>query len=98
MLCRFATSTKEWKERGIGNIKLLLNKESQRVRLIMRREVVLKVCCNHYLDEKMEFVPMTKSDRAVSWYAQDYSEGDLKPELFALKFKNPEKVSEVIFK
>ncbi|KAK6642589.1 hypothetical protein RUM43_004091 [Polyplax serrata] len=95
-LLRFATSTKEWKERGIGNIKLLLNKESQRVRLIMRREVVLKVCCNHYLDEKMEFVPMTKSDRAVSWYAQDYSEGDLKPELFALKFKSPEKANEFL--
>ena len=74
-------------------MKLLLNETTGKVRLLMRREQVFKVCCNHFLDEKMEFKTMTTSDKALTWIAQDYSEGDLKPELLAIRFGKCESVS-----
>lgn len=35
---------------------------------------------------------LKSSDRSWMWYAQDYSEGTLEKELFAIKFKNPDEV------
>ncbi|KAI8430005.1 hypothetical protein MSG28_000452 [Choristoneura fumiferana] len=88
-LLRFVASSKEWKERGLGNIKLLVNKDNvQKLRLLMRREQVMKVCCNHAVTKAMSFQKMPKRDQAVTWYAQDYSEGELTPELFCLRFKS----------
>ena len=36
----------QWKERGIGNAKLLRDKESKRIRLIMRQEKTKKPVAN----------------------------------------------------
>ena len=46
-LYRFDNEAGEWKERGIGKVKLLEDKESQRVRLLMREEKTLKIRANH---------------------------------------------------
>lgn len=46
-LYRFDNEAGEWKERGTGKIKLLEDKETQRVRLLMREEKTLKVRANH---------------------------------------------------
>jgi len=89
-LFRFVPESKEWKERGLGDFKILKNKESGRVRFLMRREQVLKVCCNHMLTKTMEFKPLATSDRAWTWTAGDFSEGEVSNELFALKFKTAE--------
>jgi hypothetical protein len=94
MLCgRFDSDNKEWKERGVGRMKILLDEKTGKVRLLMRREQVLKVCCNHYLTPDLEFKPMTTSDKAVIWCAEDFSEGELKTETFALRFPNSDLVS-----
>lgn len=71
-------------------MKMTWNPESCKVRLIMRREQVLKVCCNHFLARDMKLLPISSSDRSWTWVAQDYSEGTLSTETFALKFKLPE--------
>lgn len=87
-LLRFDSANKEWKERGLGNIKLLAHKDNnQKIRLLMRREQVMKICCNHALTKDMDFQPMTNSEKAVTWYAMDYSEGVLVPEALCLRFK-----------
>ena len=36
----------EWKEKGMGPLKLLAHKESKKVRVLMRRDKTLKVCVN----------------------------------------------------
>jgi len=46
-LFRFDRGAKEWKERGTGDVRLLKNKDSQKIRLVMRRDKTLKVCANH---------------------------------------------------
>ena len=54
MLCRraklfkFDPESKEWKERGTGDVKFLKHKENGKTRLVMRRDKTLKVCANHY--------------------------------------------------
>uniref|UniRef100_A0A673XYN9 RanBD1 domain-containing protein n=1 Tax=Salmo trutta TaxID=8032 RepID=A0A673XYN9_SALTR len=52
-LFRFDAETKEWKERGIGLVKILKHSRSGKVRLLMRREQVLKVCANHWITTTM---------------------------------------------
>ena len=80
---------KEWKERGVGELKMLQNPKSGKVRLLMRRDQVLKVCCNHFLSADMTLSPMANSERSWVWFTScDVSEGTPKPEKFAAKFKN----------
>lgn len=87
-LLRFVSATKEWKERGLGNIKLLAHKDNiNKVRLLMRREQIMKVCCNHAVTKDMIFQKMTNIDKAVTWCAKDFSEGELIAETFCLRFK-----------
>merc|ERR1719483_1781389 len=89
-LFRFVPESKEWKERGLGDFKILKNNKTGKVRFLMRREQVLKVCCNHFLSKSMEFKPLATSDRAWTWTAGDFSDGEISNELFALKFKTTE--------
>lgn len=38
----------EWKERGIGDVKLFKYKVIGLIRLLMRRDKIYKVCVNYY--------------------------------------------------
>ena len=93
-LFRFVAETKEWKERGIGDFKVLKNKQTGKVRFLMRREQVLKICCNHFLSREMDFKPLSSSDKAWQWSAADFAEGEVTNELFALKFKTADLANE----
>ena len=87
-LYRFDKKFNQWKERGIGDIKILKNKENNKLRVVMRREQVKKLCCNHYLAPKMFLSPMANSDRAWIWYTlSDFADEVSTPEKFAVKFK-----------
>lgn len=87
-LLRFDSNNKEWKERGLGNIKLLVNKHNnQKLRLLMRREQIMKVCCNHAVTKELIFQKMPNLDKAVTWCAKDFSECELVSETFCLRFK-----------
>lgn len=46
-LFRFDRDSREWKERGTGDVKLYKAKNGN-TRLIMRRDRTLKVCANHW--------------------------------------------------
>uniref|UniRef100_A0A3B4AM81 RanBD1 domain-containing protein n=1 Tax=Periophthalmus magnuspinnatus TaxID=409849 RepID=A0A3B4AM81_9GOBI len=86
-LFRFDNETKEWKERGIGNIKILKNNINGKVRLLMRREQVLKICANHYITTDMLLKPNSGSDKSWVWNAIDYADEEPKPEQLAIRFK-----------
>ncbi|XP_031847905.1 E3 SUMO-protein ligase RanBP2 [Nomia melanderi] len=79
----------EWKERGIGNVKLLKNSEGK-IRLLMRREQVLKVCANHYLSPDMELTAKANNEKTWFWVAHDFADGELKVEKFCIRFKTVE--------
>ncbi|KAH8331011.1 hypothetical protein KR067_010246, partial [Drosophila pandora] len=90
-LLRFDKEANEWKERGLGNMKVLRDRsDPHQVRLLMRREQVHKLCCNQRLlpDTKFSFALNLKA--AVTWAGQDYSEAELTTELMCVRFKTPE--------
>lgn len=55
----FRLTNKEWKERGLGDLKILKHKETGQYRLVMRREQVLKLCANHKLVTGMKCVAVS---------------------------------------
>ncbi|KAL0177161.1 hypothetical protein M9458_026055, partial [Cirrhinus mrigala] len=91
-LYRWDRELNQWKERGVGDIKILCHPMKKRYRVVMRREQVLKVCANHTISQSIELKPMNTSANALVWTATDYSgtKGDGKVEQLAAKFKTPE--------
>ncbi|XP_030568184.1 E3 SUMO-protein ligase RanBP2 [Drosophila novamexicana] len=90
-LLRFDKKTNEWKERGLGNIKLLQKKtDPSLVRLLMRREQVLKVCCNQRLQPDAKFSYLNNTQNALTWAAPDYAEQEMTTELLCVRFKTAE--------
>lgn len=88
-LLRFVKETKEWKERGIGQMKVLVQKSNANVvRLLMRREQVLKLCCNQMVTKNMKFDKLGNAGTSLSWCGQDYSENELQSEILAIRFKS----------
>jgi rubrerythrin len=79
---------KQWKERGIGEIKIMKHKDTGKYRIVMRREQVLKVCANHYITADMKL--LAKGDTSWCWIAQDFADDSTKVEQFCAKFKNIE--------
>ena len=44
------------------------------VRLLLRREQVHKLVCNHLVQPDMELKPMSTSETAWCWFSKDYSD------------------------
>ena len=88
-LFRFDTNTSLWKERGIGDIKLLRNVNTDKVRILMRRDQIFKVCCNHFITSEMSL--LAYQDRSWMWFTpNDFADEVPRPEKFAVKFKSAE--------
>merc|ERR1719394_859117 len=86
---RFVTS--EWKEKGVGVLKILEHKENKKSRVLMRRDQVLKICCNHLIDPIIKLEPMARTEgKAWTWFAMDFAEEEAKVENLAVRFKNAE--------
>ncbi|CAJ0916275.1 unnamed protein product, partial [Ranitomeya imitator] len=92
-LFRFDADSKEWKERGLGNVKILKHKISGKVRLLMRREQILKICANHYINVDMKLNPFPTSDKSYVWHAYDYADEMPKSEQLAIRFKTVEEAT-----
>ena len=88
---RFDGKSGEWKERGVGNIRLLEYPKSEKYRILMRRDQILKICCNHYLTPDMEISHHLGNEKALTWVTlNDFTEETARPEKFALKFGKAE--------
>lgn len=46
-LYRFDKESNEWKERGTGDLKILKNRKTDQIRILMRRDKTHKICANH---------------------------------------------------
>ena len=79
----------EWKERGTGDIKLLRNKESKKIRFILRQDKTFKTVANFFVSEDplCELKPHQDSDKMFIFSAYDCSENPL-VEKFVIKLGN----------
>lgn len=88
----FRLRDKEYKERGLGNIKVLKHRKTGKGRLVMRRDAIGLVCLNCWNLTKIE----RASNTQVRWIAPDLSDGDLEMTIFLVKFKTSETTDEFI--
>lgn len=88
------TGTKTWRERGIGQAKILRHKEHGRIRLLMRQEKTMKVIANHAIDPRIKLETNAGSDRSWVWSAFDFAEGELVETVFALRFADSDIANE----
>jgi len=80
-----------WKERGVGDVRILKNIKTSQYRLLMRRDQTLKICLNHSLLPRMEIRNHASSDKALLWSTPaDFADGESKPETFCMRFGKPE--------
>ncbi|OMP12230.1 hypothetical protein COLO4_03382 [Corchorus olitorius] len=89
-LYRFDKEGNQWKERGVGNVKLLKHKVSGKVRLVMRQSKTLKICANHLVFPTMTVQEHAGNDKSCVWHAPDFADGELKEELFCIRFASVE--------
>lgn len=89
-LYRFDKDGNQWKERGAGSVKLLKHKVTGKVRLVMRQSKTLKICANHLVRPTMSVQEHAGNDKSCVWHAADYSDGELKDELFCIRFGSVE--------
>merc|ERR1719287_120727 len=84
------TGKKSWKERGVGDARILRHREHQRLRFLMRQEKTMKVIANHALDPRITLEPNAGSDRSWVFSCYDFAEGELEEKVFAIRFSNSE--------
>lgn len=89
-LFRWDVSCSAWKERGIGDAKLLKHCKTNKIRFLLRQEKTLKVVANHYVhavNKLCTLSPNVSSDKIWVWSSPDSADNDHgKVELFGLKF------------
>ncbi|RVW83965.1 Ran-binding protein 1-like c [Vitis vinifera] len=93
-LYRFDKEGKQWKERGVGTVKFLKHKGSGKVRLVMRQSKTLKICANHLVLPTMTVQEHSGNDKSCVWHATDFADGELKDELFCIRFASVETISQ----
>jgi len=108
-LFKFDRESREWKERGTGDVRLLKHKVNGKTRLVMRRDKTLKVCANHYstclaisvtrltpqVVPDMKLSPNVGSDRSWVWNAAaDVSDGEPEPQTLAIRFANSDNANQ----
>ncbi|KAL3633538.1 Ran-binding protein 1 b [Castilleja foliolosa] len=89
-LYRFDKAASQWKERGVGTVKLLKHKESGKVRLVMRQNKTLKICANHLVLPTLILQEHQGNDKSCVWNAADFADGELKQETFCIRFPSVE--------
>ncbi|KAF6135313.1 hypothetical protein GIB67_002432 [Kingdonia uniflora] len=89
-LYRFDKKGNQWKERGAGRVKLLKHKVSRKVRLVMRQSKTPKICANHLVLPSISIQEHAGNEKSCVWHATDFSDGELKEELFCIRFASIE--------
>jgi len=96
-LYRFFTEKDEtgWKERGIGEMKIMKHKTSKTCRVVMRRDKTFKLCANHAISGNMEITQHMGNEKALVWSTpSDYADDEPKQETLCVRFGKPESAAD----
>lgn len=80
----------EWKERGVGQMKILHHPVNGTYRFLLRREQVHKVVLNMLISVDVDLQHLYSSDKAWLWAGYNYAEDQPALEKLAIRFKNSE--------
>ena len=83
---------KQWKERGIGDIRILHSKDNGKYRCVLRQEQTMKVRCNFFIHGEglCKLEKLNTAEKSWHWTAADFSEGSLSIDRFCVRFKTNE--------
>lgn len=86
----FSCIYEQWKERGVGEFKILHHPDNHSFRLLLRREQIHKLVLNMALTGDIKISPMKQSDKAFCWVGPNYAEkgGEGETESLSVRFKN----------
>ncbi|KAI1722031.1 ranBP1 domain-containing protein [Ditylenchus destructor] len=90
-LFRFDKQTKEYKERGVGEIKLLDDQPNGKSRVVMRRDQTLKICANFPIFKSLKMTQKSGQPTVYTWACKDFSDPDFPDgvdEVFSARFKD----------
>eukprot|EP00768_Dysnectes_brevis_P006354 gnl/Dysnectes_brevis/496_a549_6746.p2 GENE.gnl/Dysnectes_brevis/496_a549_6746~~gnl/Dysnectes_brevis/496_a549_6746.p2 ORF type:complete len:190 (+),score=66.60 gnl/Dysnectes_brevis/496_a549_6746:29-571(+) len=88
---RYDATVPDWKERGTGNLRLLKAKIGEPYcRTLIRRDKTLKVCVNFFCDPAIVLNPIAGTEKAWTFTCLDFSDGEVKETIFAVRFRTPE--------
>lgn len=93
-LYRFISDSNEWKERGVGQARILQHKENKRSRFLMRQEKTLKIRGNHVIMPGTKVQEHSGNEKAVVFNCVDFADEEQKPELFCIRFASAERAKE----
>lgn len=84
-----------WKERGVGDVRILKNEKTNTARVLMRRDKTLKLCLNHFIIPNMEIKNHASNDKALLWSTPaDFADGESKPETLCIRFGKTESAAD----
>jgi len=88
--------TMMWKERGVGDLRILRNKSNDTHRVIMRRDKLFKLCANHQLCAGMSLERLQSNEKAFVYNvaSECADEPDGQPETLCVRFRNVEEAGE----
>ncbi|KAL4418894.1 hypothetical protein ABPG77_002637 [Micractinium sp. CCAP 211/92] len=93
-LYRFDNDAGEWKERGVGQGRILRHKENKKIRFLMRQDKTLKIRGNHIIMPGTTIKEHGGSDKAMVWSCVDFADESQKMELFCIRFASAERALE----
>ena len=84
----------QWKERGVGQAKVLKHKESGRYNFMLRQESTLKIMAFTYITgaNLCQLQKLETADKSLFWSCIDASDGAPKLEKFCLRVKTGEEL------
>ncbi|QDZ21828.1 Ran-binding protein 1 [Chloropicon primus] len=93
-LYRYDFEKQEWKERGVGPCRILEDKKTKKTRVLMRRDKLHKICANFLIMPGTALQNHQGNDKTWVWSTPDFSEEEMKTELFTIRFGTVEKANE----
>mmetsp|Transcript_5923 Transcript_5923/g.20421 ORF Transcript_5923/g.20421 Transcript_5923/m.20421 type:complete len:251 (-) Transcript_5923:41-793(-) len=93
-LYRYDFEKQEWKERGVGPCKILEDKKTKKIRVLMRRDKLHKICANFLIMPGTTLQNHQGNDKTWVWSTPDFAEEEMRTELFCIRFGTTEKANE----
>lgn len=86
----------QWKERGIGQAKILKHKQHGKYNFMLRQESTLKIMAFSYITGKnlCQLQKLETADKSLFWTCIDMSEGAPKIEKFCIRVKTSEELEQ----